>query len=336
MDLKSDACAAGGGGGPSQKKLKPESYYCDLSSQSLPPMTSLNQSFNMNSPNSASLATAPDSTNANTSTTNPGNNTGDLNKSNARLFDLNTENRVLVRSDTNWAPASNCDPLIHCAPSSLIKSTSLALPNHQQRSNQHQMINQDYFSPTNSVNHTYNPLPEPKVKSYFSPFINSNQQPPQSLNHQSFSNNYITYQPNTDRNYGTQLNLNLNAFDDNLTGFSNTHLNHTHQAYNNGQMQHNNLQHQHQHKTTPHSNFNSINDPLNGSGLPAASSMINTIVEDMTGTFSNSFAHEIIKSVDDNLFSFEEGLVCNFDIDQLDDAAANDVNLNAFYSSLKL
>ena len=338
MDLKSDTCA---GGGPSQKKLKPDSYYCDLSTQSLPPMTSLNQSFNMNSPNSSSVATTSNSTNANTSATNPANfinNTSgsDLNKSNSRLFDLNAENqRVLVRSDTNWAPASNCDPLIHCGSSSLSKSTSLALSNHQTRPSQHQMINQDYFSPNNSMNHnSYSPMPESKVKSYFSPFINSNQQQPHALNHQSFSNNYITSQP--DRNYGNQMNLNLNAFDDNLTGFSNSHLNHSHQGYNTGQMQQHNShlnQHHHQHKTTSHSNFN---DPLNGSGLPAASSMINTIVEDMTGTFSNSFAHEIIKSVDDNLFSFEEGLVCNFDIDQLDDATANDVTLNAFYSSLKL
>ena len=58
-----------------------------------------------------------------------------------------------------------------------------------------------------------------------------------------------------------------------------------------------------------------------------ASAMINS-VEDMTGTFSSSFAHEIIKSMDDGtLFSFEENLVCNFD--QLDETT-NDVSLTFF------
>ncbi len=60
-----------------------------------------------------------------------------------------------------------------------------------------------------------------------------------------------------------------------------------------------------------------------GGGLPPASAMINT-VEDMTGTFSSQFAHEIIKSMDEGtLFNFEENLVCSFDIDQLDDATSD-------------
>jgi hypothetical protein len=87
-------------------------------------------------------------------------------------------------------------------------------------------------------------------------------------------------------------------------------------------------QHQQQIKFNNQSNFISGSEITSvPSTIHPASSMINTsIVEDMTGTFSNSFAHEIIKSMDDGtLFNFEEGLVCNFDIDQLDDAT-NDVN----------
>lgn len=46
------------------------------------------------------------------------------------------------------------------------------------------------------------------------------------------------------------------------------------------------------------------------------------LVEDMNGPFSNSFAHEIIKSMDDgSLFNFDTGIECNFDnLDQLDES----------------
>ena len=51
------------------------------------------------------------------------------------------------------------------------------------------------------------------------------------------------------------------------------------------------------------------------------------LVEDMTGTFSSSFAHEIIKSMDDgSLFNFEAALECNFDIDQLEEATNEVIN----------
>ncbi len=74
---------------------------------------------------------------------------------------------------------------------------------------------------------------------------------------------------------------------------------------------------------TKFSSFGSGVEACGSSVLPPASAMINT-VEDMTGTFSSQFAHEIIKSMDDgNLFNFEENLVCNFDIDQLDDATSD-------------
>ena len=48
----------------------------------------------------------------------------------------------------------------------------------------------------------------------------------------------------------------------------------------------------------------------------------NMLVEDMNGPFSNSFAHEIIKSMDDgSLFNFDTGIECNFDnLDQLDES----------------
>ena len=53
----------------------------------------------------------------------------------------------------------------------------------------------------------------------------------------------------------------------------------------------------------------------------------NMLVEDMTGTFSSSFAHEIIKSMDDgSLFNFEAALECNFDIDQLEEATNEVIN----------
>lgn len=217
-----------------------------------------------------------------------------------------SDNRMFY--DSSWN-SNNQNLITH----SLKPIDSLTYNTGQQQQNQ--MINQDYnFQADNSSN--YSP-----------------QQQTVSQNH-TFNSNCISRPGNYAQ--ANQMTLNMTNFDDSLAGFNN------HQSYS-------------PHNQTINPRCINTNNPVNTSNtgeasgrkfsnqsggfgcgdshgvsaqvalppVPSASAMVNT-VEDMTGTFSSQFAHEIIKSMDDgSLFSFEENLVCNFDIDQLDETTSD-------------
>lgn len=243
-----------------------------------------------------------------------------------------------ARSDSNWPNNANNQLMLGS------NNYGNSLQNQQ-----HSMINQEYFQTTDQQPTSGNHLiggTDQKLKSYLSidPTHNLQQQ------QQSYTNtNYNNFDQQS------QMTLNMTNFVDNLTGFNQQS---SHSNYN-GVQQQSQQNHQQQRCNSTNNNSPSHQDTSNvglpkqcansqankfnqsgfsnnsmgiqdsgvvaGSGpLPPASAMINT-VEDMTGTFSSQFAHEIIKSMDDGtLFNFEENLVCNFDIDQLDETT-NDV-----------
>lgn len=227
------------------------------------------------------------------------------------LNNSNPNNRLFY--DSNW----NNQNLINNNLKPINSFTYNNQQQPQQQQHQNQMINQDY-----NFNGNYH-----------------QQQQPMSQNH-NYNSNYIN-QPSSlnDRNCtqsSNQMTLNMTNFDDSLTGFN--HQGYANQTINPRCINPVNTpqagEAQSVRKFSNQSGFGSSLDPHGVSQVslppvPSASSMINT-VEDMTGTFSSQFAHEIIKSMDDgNLFSFEENLVCSFDIDQLDETT-NDVRIILF------
>lgn len=143
----------------------------------------------------------------------------------------NNNNRIFVRSDSNWGIQINCDQMLLTTNTNKTLNLNYSQTNQQQpRSNhQNQMINQEYFQTSNNqMNNSQNSLGQQqylindqKQKGYIAPLQNVNQKSP--LNQQAFScnnnsSNYITNQnQNNDRNYQGQMNLN---FDDSLTGYN--------------------------------------------------------------------------------------------------------------------
>ena len=210
----------------SAKKFKSDasnSFYPDVQ---MPHMTS-KINYRTSSPSSVS---SPANSTCSTNFSNNVEKNGQL-LNGSRLVDVNQDNnnnnRIFVRSDSNWGNQINCDQILLSSNNNKTLNLNYSQTNQQPRSNhQNQLINQEYFQANNNqMNNSQNSLGQQYLLNsndqkhkYISPIQNVNQQSPH--NQQTFNNNsnfISTQSQSNDRNYQGQMTLN---FDDSLTGYN--------------------------------------------------------------------------------------------------------------------
>ncbi len=197
--------------------------------------------------------------------------------------------------------------------------------NNNNNNNNNNNTNQSHFNINNNHQFSNNNTNHPTIITSSSNNFNQQSQQyytPTNANYCQFvsplqkniqSPNYYINNFNNSNNFNNQNQIQQNVYNNqeqtyfNLTSNNNNNNNNNNNVYNNN---HNN----NGNNNVSSSGSNNFNNSTNNINL----------VEDMTGTFSSSFAHEIIKSMDDgSIFNFDAALECNFDIDQLDESTNN-------------